>query len=78
MNLTKREKQILTIIKIYMMENGTTPTIRDICREAGLRSPSSAHKYFIRLVDKGYIKQFDRGTCRYSVKGMKYVEVSDM
>ena len=56
-----------------MIENGVTPTMRDICNGIGLSSTSSVHVYFKRLVIRGEIIQMDKATTRYRVKGMRYV-----
>lgn len=73
--LSKREEEVLEFIKRYMKREGTTPTIREICEGIKLNSTSSVHTYFQRLVDKGYIKQYEKGSSRYSVKGMNYAEI---
>ena len=70
--MTKRDQDILAFIKNYMKENGTTPTIREIGDGVGLYGTSSVHVHFQRLVGLGYIEQNNH---RYTVKGMKYVEV---
>ena len=74
-----KEIEVLDYIKKYMIENGVTPTIREICDGVGLKSPSSVHLYFERLVNKGEIilhktnsKRY-RAT-RYCVRGIKYVQ----
>lgn len=72
--LTKKDKEMLEFIKNYMLENGTTPTIREIGQGVQLYSTSTVHKHFQRLVDKGYIEQLSDGkSYKYRVKGMKYV-----
>lgn len=72
MKLTKRDQEILDFIKKYMLEHGTTPTIREIGDGVGLYGTSTVHVHFQRLIDLGYITQYNR---RYTVKGMKYIEV---
>ena len=71
--LTKRDREILDCIKSYMKENGTTPTIREICELTGLYSTNSVYVHFQNLVDMGYILKKGNGN-GYSVKGMKYTE----
>lgn len=74
-NLTKKDQEILDFIKKYMVEKGTTPTIREIGDAVHLYSSSTVHKHFQRLVDKGYIIQI-QNTYRYIVRGMKYYDES--
>lgn len=69
--LTKREQDVLSFIKAFMVQNGYTPTIRDIADGVHLQSTSSAHRHFELLVAKGEITMHGKG---YSVRGMKYVE----
>ena len=70
--ITKRQKEILRYIKDFMLERGTTPSIREIGEGVGLYSTSTVHAHFRSLVDKGYIEQVTSN--RYIVKGMRYME----
>lgn len=70
--LTKRDQEILAYIKSFMIENGRTPTMREIGAGIHLYSLNTVNMHFHRLVDQGYIFQFGN---KYSVKGMKYIEV---
>lgn len=72
--LTKRDREILNFIKDYMMDWGTTPTIREIGIGVGLYSTASVYNHFQKLVRLGYINPVSDKSFRYSVKGMKYVE----
>ena len=67
----KKEEEVLRYIKEFMVENGYTPTIRQIGYGIGLRSTSSVHVYFDRLVLQGEIILHGKS---YSVRGMKYVD----
>lgn len=76
-DLTKKDREILDFIKGFMLEHGTTPTIREIGQAVHLYSTSTVHKHFQRLVDKGYIAQLSTGrSCRYIVRGMKFYDES--
>jgi len=72
MKLTKRDQDILDFIKKYMKKNGTVPSIREIGEGVGLYSSASVYSHFNKLNDLGYITKYGK---RYTVKGMKYVEV---
>lgn len=74
MKLTKTDKRILKFIKDYMLENGTTPTIRDICNEMGYYSTASGYMHYKRLVDLGYIIPITGNSSRYRVRGMRYTD----
>ena len=77
MGLTKRDKETLDYIKVYMKENGVTPTIREIGQGLGLYSTSSVHNHILKLINLGYMERINDGTFRYKVKGMRYVEDGD-
>lgn len=68
------DDRILRYIKTFMVENGYTPTIREICNGVGFSSTNTVYDHFMKLVRLGYIEQFND---RYRVKGMKYVQVDD-
>ena len=71
MKSKQREEDILKFIKKFMIKNGYTPTIRQIGFGVNLRSTSSVHVYFDRLVERGEIEMHGKN---YSVRGMKYVD----
>lgn len=71
--ITKKDRVILDSIKKYMLDNGKTPTIRDIMEVTGLKSTNSVYIHFQHLVDLGYIIKDGYGN-GYAVKGMMYVE----
>lgn len=53
--LTKKQKEILDIIRNYIEENRMPPTVREICELAGISSTSTIQGYLNRLERKGYI-----------------------
>lgn len=71
MKSNQREEDVLKFIKSFMVENGYTPTIRQIGFGVNLRSTSSVHVYFDRLVERGDIELHGKN---YSVRGMRYIE----
>lgn len=70
--LTEKDKEVLEIIKNYMLEKGVTPTIREI-GEKMYRNPKAIHFHFKKLEDEGYLERIDNSP-RYRVKGMEYRE----
>lgn len=57
--ITKKEKEILDIIKDFINKNGYSPTIREIGGIAKLKSPSTVYSHLINLRKKGYINYMD-------------------
>ena len=70
MRTKQREEDLLKYIKQFMVENGYTPTIRQMGYGMRLRSTATVKTYFDRLVSRGDIVQHGKN---YSVKGMRYV-----
>lgn len=52
-------------------QKGVPPTIREICRELGIKSTSTAHKYVSILVDQGAIEKDSRLTRTLTIPGMR-------
>lgn len=55
--LTKRQGDILNVIKKFMANHGYPPTVREIGKELNLSSPATTHFHLNRLEDKGYIRK---------------------
>lgn len=54
-DLNQKEEKILFYIKRKIEELGYPPSVREIGKGVGLKSPSSVHAYLERLENKGYI-----------------------
>ena len=55
--LSARQKQCLEYIKEYVEERGVAPTVREIEKEMGYMSPSSAQYVLNKLEEYGYIER---------------------
>lgn len=55
--LTERQDGILEFIMKFIAKHGYPPTIREICKELGLRSPATVHTHLNNLENKGYIRK---------------------
>ena len=53
--LTKRQQAVLDSIEKCIKEKGYGPTVREICSDLGLCSPSTVHVHLKTLEQKGYI-----------------------
>lgn len=56
-NLTKRQDDILTFIKNYIVSHGFPPTVREIGQALGISSPATIHAHLSNLAAKGYIRK---------------------
>lgn len=55
--LSKRQEAILASIKKHIAKHGYPPTIREICKYVGLKSPATAHFHLDVLSKAKYIKR---------------------
>lgn len=53
--LTIRQKEILEYLATFTRDSGYPPTVREICRATGLKSPRSVSQHLQALERKGYI-----------------------
>ncbi len=56
--LNEKERALLAYIKERLTDS-VPPTVREICRDLGIKSTSSAHRYLKSLEAKGYITTGD-------------------
>lgn len=54
-SLSERQKEILAEIIKFKKENGFSPTVRELCKLAGLKSTSSMAAQLSNLRDSGHI-----------------------
>ena len=54
-SVSEKQKEILEIIKTFIKENGYSPTIREICRIANIKSTASVHAHIKKLKAEGHI-----------------------
>lgn len=55
--LTKRQNEILTYIKKFIVSNGYPPTVREIGEALDVSSPATIHAHLQNLEEKGWIKK---------------------
>ena len=55
-NLTKRQEEILNLIKEHILDLGFPPTRADIARSLGFKSPNAAEQHLRAIEKKGFIK----------------------
>lgn len=55
-NLTKRQEEILNLIKNHIFEFGFPPTRADIAKSLGFKSPNAAEQHLRAIEKKGFIK----------------------
>ena len=55
--LTKKQNEILSFIKKFIVSHGYPPTTREIGAALGISSPATIHVHLSKLEQKGYIKK---------------------
>lgn len=55
--LTKKQEDVLNVVKKYIADKGYSPTVREICNELNLNSPATVFVHIKHLINKGYINQ---------------------
>lgn len=55
--ITAKQEQILKYMKEEILTKGYPPTVREICEQVGLKSPSSVHAHLNSLENNGYIRR---------------------
>ncbi len=56
-NLTKKQSEVLTYVKEYLVSKGYPPTVREIGKALNLNSPATIHTHLSKLEEKGYIRK---------------------
>ena len=55
--LTERQKKVLSAIKKFILENGYSPTIRQLGETLSIANPSAVFKHILSLEKKGYLER---------------------
>ncbi len=55
--LTPRQQKILELVRDFSTENGYPPTVRELCRLAGVSSPDTVQYHLDNLRRKGLLEQ---------------------
>jgi repressor LexA len=56
-DISQRQQEILDLILRTVRDRGYPPTVREICDEVGLSSPSTVHSHLSSLVKAGYLRR---------------------
>lgn len=67
--------EVLDFINNFNDENGFPPTVREICKELGIKSTATVYDYINELKDKGYLSKAAGKRRAVSVKSAQNVRV---
>lgn len=67
--------EVLDFINSFNEENGFPPTVREICKELGIKSTATVYDYINELRDKGYLQKAEGKRRAVSVKSSQSVRV---
>ncbi|PIR41468.1 MAG: hypothetical protein COV31_01170 [Candidatus Yanofskybacteria bacterium CG10_big_fil_rev_8_21_14_0_10_46_23] len=71
--LTKRQQELYTFIEGYIRENGISPTINEIQKKFGLKSPATVHEHIGGLIEKKLLARDD-----YSTRGLNIRQTTEI
>ncbi len=54
--ISAKQQRILDYISEFSLEHGYPPSVREICAEMNLRSPSTVHAHLKKLQEAGYLE----------------------
>jgi repressor LexA len=57
MALTRRQRQVLEVIRAFIERNGYSPSLEEIGAALGLSSVATVHKHVSLLIEKGYAQR---------------------
>lgn len=57
MALTRRQREVLDVIRSFIEKRRYSPSLEEIGAELGLSSVATVHKHVTLLVEKGYVKR---------------------
>ena len=57
--LTRKQQEVLTVIKKYIAEHGYSPSVREVCDLMNLSSTATVFVHMKHLMNQGYLKQTD-------------------
>jgi repressor LexA len=57
MALTRRQRQVLDVIRSFIDRHGYSPSLEEIGAELGLSSVATVHKHVSHLVQKGHVRR---------------------
>ena len=55
-SLSEKQQKVLDYLKVIIIEKGYAPSVRDICKDVGIKSTSTVHAYLKKLTQLGYIE----------------------
>ena len=68
--LTRRQKEVLDFLKIFLREKGFPPTLREIASHLGVKGPRGPQKTLRILERKGYLKRAPGGSRALEIMGI--------
>ncbi len=57
MALTRRQREVVEVIRDFISRNGYSPSLEEIGKALGLSSVATVHKHVTHLVSKGYARR---------------------
>jgi repressor LexA len=55
--ITRRQREVLEAIRSWYRIHGAPPSMRELARLLGIKSPSTVHQHIRSLLRKGYLRK---------------------
>lgn len=75
--MTGTQRKIMAVIRRMVADRGYPPSVRELCVETGIRSPSTIHYHLKELIEQGMIVQERSETGRANARTLRIVEEGD-
>ena len=66
---------VLDYINRYVESNGFPPTVRDVCKDLGIKSTATAYSYINRLKEQGYLQKVDNKKRAVALRGGDTIKI---
>lgn len=77
-NLTQKQKRIFDFIKLYIEENGYSPTFEEIRKFLKLKALSGVYQHVNALIDKGYITRDENASRGLGIRGLEKISTIEI
>ena len=75
-SISEKQQKVLDYLKASITEKGYAPSVRDICKDVGIKSTSTVHAYLKKLTQLGFIEMDN--TISRSIEPLRQLGSTDL